>query len=101
MNFVELNGHILSEYDPNIRNINETLDLLKKASSIGIETIVETPNSSFLHNIKFSEIQEKLDDLTSLLTDLEINNMNLLVGIETNLDNDTPKQISLGKLCSY
>ena len=97
MNFVELNGHILSEYDPNIRNINETLDLLKKASSIGIETIVETPNSSFLHNIKFSEIQEKLDDLTSLLTDLEINNMNLLVGIETNLDNDTPKQISLGK----
>ena len=97
MNFVELNGHILSEYDPNIRNINETLDLLKKASNIGIETIVETPNSSFLHNIKFSEIQEKLDDLTSLLTDLEINNMNLLVGIETNLDNDTPKQISLGK----
>ncbi|MBM32168.1 MAG: hypothetical protein CL764_04825 [Chloroflexi bacterium] len=97
MNFVDLNGHILHEYDPNIKNINETLEIIKKASNIGIETIIETPNNVFLHKVESTEIQEKIDNLTSFLTELEINNMNLLLGSEINLDIQMPANISLGK----
>jgi protein-tyrosine phosphatase len=94
MNFTDLNGHLLPEINHKITNIDETLEVIKKINNIGVETIVETPNSSFVENYSASKIEEKIDEITSLLTDLGINNTTLLVGMENNFDKELPHLIS-------
>ena len=47
MNFTDLNGHLLPDINHKINNIDETLEIIKKIDNIGVETIVESPNSSF------------------------------------------------------
>ena len=94
MNFTDINGHLLPEINHKINNIDETLEVIKKINNIGVETIVETPNSSFVENCSASKIEEKIDEITSLLTDLGINNTTLLVGMENNFVKELPNLIS-------
>ena len=94
MNFTDLNGHLLPDINHKINNIDETLEIIKKIDNIGVETIVESPNSSFAENYSASKIEEKIDEITSLLTDLGINNTTLLVGMENNLVKELPDLIS-------
>ena len=94
MNFTDLNGHLLPDINHKINNIDETLEIIKKIANIGVETIVETPNRSFSENYSVSKIEKTIDEITSLLTDLGINNTTLLVGMENNFDKELPTMIS-------
>ena len=91
MNFTDLNAHIIPNIDPQINDFSHSLEILKKISSLGVETIVATPNNLFVENNSRSEIQDVIDQLNASLTEIGVNNINLLLGMENNLDNYLPQ----------
>ena len=78
MNFTDLNAHIIPNIDPQINDFSHSLEILKKISSLGVETIVATPNNLFVENNSRSEIQDVIDQLNASLTEIGVNNINLL-----------------------
>ena len=72
--FVDTHCHALWDFDDGVKNMDESLALLRCAQSTGIVTLFVTPHMNGIYNPKIEDIKSKTQELINLKNQ---NNLNI------------------------
>jgi protein-tyrosine phosphatase len=98
-NLVDIHTHILPGIDDGSKNISETLEILKKMSSLGFNTLVFTPHyiTGTVYNTNNQKKLELLELVKAKLKEENIS-LNLYLGNEIFIDNNIYDYIKNGEM---
>jgi protein-tyrosine phosphatase len=94
---IDLHTHILYGVDDGARTLNQAVEMLKKAHTLGIDAVALTPHRSYYRGYQYNkeEHHEKMNVLKKILHDLNIP-INLHVGFEVDEHDDLIETLNSG-----
>lgn len=100
MGYIDIHSHILPGVDDGSRSMEQSLEILKKASENGISKIILTPHNKAEHrNVSVEGIHRRLDELQKAALDREIP-VTLYPGTEIFYRDGVVEMLEEGELCT-
>ncbi|SDA27739.1 protein-tyrosine phosphatase [Ruminococcus sp. YE71] len=99
----DIHAHLLPGIDDGAQNMKDTLDLLRDSSESGVTRIVATPHFNPYYgwnNFRTPELTQLFESVRQAASAENID-IDIVLGTEINVDDDSARLLAEGKLCTY